>query len=83
MFNVEFENQNGDWAFRTFRTQQAADVFAKNAEMQGCKILFCGNPRDVLGEPTWESVTMDGRFSCDWLTQSDILPIKNKLGFGS
>ena len=36
-------------AFRTFRTQAAADVFAKNAEMQGYR-LFCGNP-DVLGEP--------------------------------
>jgi hypothetical protein len=32
MINVEFENQNGDWAFRIFNTQQAADVFAKNAE---------------------------------------------------
>jgi|TARA_B100000085_G_scaffold193728_1_gene177623 hypothetical protein len=64
-FNVEFENQQGVWSFRTFRTQQAADVFAKNAEMQGAKILFCGNPRDVLPEPTWSSVTMDGRFSCD------------------
>ena len=65
MFNVEFNNKNGQWAFRPFRTQAAADVFAKNAEMQGCKILFCGNPRDVLGEPTWSSVTMDGKFSCD------------------
>ena len=65
MFNVEFEKQNGDWTFRTFRTQQAADVFAKNVEIQGCKILFCGNPRDVLGKPTWSSVTMDGKFSCD------------------
>jgi len=65
MFNVEYENRNGDWKFRTFLTQQAADVFAKNAEMQGYKILFCGNPRDVLAEPTWDSVTMDGRFSCD------------------
>ena len=65
MFNVEFNNKNNVWNFRTFRTQAAADVFAKNAEMQGCKILFCGNPRDVLSEPTWNSVTMDGRFSCD------------------
>ena len=65
MFNVEFNNKNGECAFRTFRTQAAADVFAKNVELQGGTVLFCGNPRDVLGEPTWESVTMDGRFSCD------------------
>jgi len=65
MFNVEFNNKNGEGAFRTFRTQAAADVFAKNVELQGGTVLFCGNPRDVLGEPTWSSVTMDGRFSCD------------------
>ena len=35
MFNVEFNNKNGEWAFRTFRTQAAADVFAKNVELQG------------------------------------------------
>ncbi len=65
MINVEFENKNGDWDFRTFRTQQAADVFAKNVEVQGGTVLFCGNPRGVLAEPTWSSVTMNGRYSCD------------------
>ena len=65
MFNVEFNNKNNVWNFRTFRTQAAADVFAKNVELQGGTVLFCGNPRDVLAEPTWSSVTMDGRFSCD------------------
>ena len=65
MFNVEFNNKNNVWNFRTFRTQAAADVFAKNVELQGGTVLFCGNPRDVLSEPTWNSVTMDGRFSCD------------------
>ena len=65
MFNVEFNTKNGEWAFRPFRPQAAADVFAKNVELQGGTVLFCGNPRDVLGEPTWDSVTMNGRYSCD------------------
>ena len=65
MFNVEFNNKNNVWNFRTFRTQAAADVFAKNVELQGGTVLFCGNPRDVLAEPTWDSVTMNGRFSCE------------------
>lgn len=65
MINVEFNNKNGDWDFRTFRTQAAADVFAKNVEMQGGVVLFCGNPRGVLAEATWDSVTMNGRFSCE------------------
>ena len=65
MFNVEFNNKNNEWNVRFFVSQAAADVFAKNVELQGGTVLFCGNPRDVLGEPTWESVTMNGRYSCD------------------
>ena len=65
MLNVEYKTKDGEWKFRTFPTNIAADVFAKNVELQGGTVLFCGNPRDVLSETTWNSVTMDGRFSCE------------------
>lgn len=39
--------------------------------------------RESMDNVTADMVTMNGRFSCEWLSKSDVLPIKNKLGFGS
>jgi len=36
--------------------------------------------REGSHKPTADQVTMNGRFSCEWLSKSDILPIINKLG---
>ena len=36
--------------------------------------------RESMDNVTADMVTMNGRFSCEWLRQSDILPIPNKLG---
>jgi len=36
--------------------------------------------REGSGKVTADMVTCNGRFSCEWLSKSDILPIQNKLG---
>ena len=36
--------------------------------------------RESMDNVTADMVTMNGRFSCEWLSKSDILPIQNKLG---
>ena len=48
MFNDEFNNKNGEGS--DFELFQAADVFAKNAEMRVARSCFAEDPRDVLGE---------------------------------